>query len=154
MKSPKLPVALFAVALLAVSLQAQAAGFRCLKPFQANGTVSFPLRGGAQGTASFPVPAGYRLQIEHVSAEVSVPTSTGRASFAILTTAGGTAAWQTLPILEGSSLLDRQTSGVVSLYADAGSSVRIEIARTSSLWGIGGRGLYNVSGCLIGTTDA
>lgn len=142
----------FALAIASASLQAQATGFACLKPFQATGTVTFPMRTSTQGIATFAVPDGYRLQIEHVSAEVRVPSSTGRASFAILTTAGGTAAWQELPILEGFTVFDRQTTGVVNLYADAGTNVSIEIARTASFLISSGSGTYTVSGCLFSRT--
>jgi hypothetical protein len=135
------------LAVAALSSQAASAhGSSCAKPFQYAGTVALnPGYGGAVG--EFTVPAGYRLQIEYVSAGLRMGTNEGRAAFAIGTWAGQTFAWHPLPILTGYALSDRMASNEVSLYADAGTLVKVEINRASST-SVLVYGRYAVTGCL------
>lgn len=144
----RLRIGLLAAALLATST-VSAHGSSCAKPFQHAGTVALnPGYGGA--VAEFAVPAGYRLQIEYVSAGLRMGTNEGRGAFAIGTWAGQAFAWHSLPILTGYALSDRMTSSQVSLYADAGSLVKVEINRASST-GVLAYGRYAVTGCLYST---
>jgi hypothetical protein len=71
----------------------------------------------------------------------------GRSAFAILTTAGGSSTWHSLPILTGYALNDRMTSSAVSLYADPGTAVRVEINRNTGT-NLIGYGRFSVTGCL------
>ena len=128
---------------------AYAHGTSCAKPFQHAGTVA--LNPGYSGSVGeFTVPAGYRLQIEYVSAGLRMGTNEGRGAFAIGTWAGSTFAWHPLPILTGYALSDRMTSSQVSLYADAGSLVKVEINRASNT-NVLAYGRYAVTGCLYST---
>lgn len=131
---------------LLLATPAFAHGASCATPFQTAGSVL--LKPGYSGVVGeFAVPTGYRLQIEYVSAGVRLGTADGRAAFSIATTAGGTSAWHPLPIQAGYTVVDRQTSGEVALYADARSLVKIEVDRgTDTAQETTGR--YAVTGCL------
>lgn len=143
-----LSIGLLAAASLFAS-NASAHGSSCAKPFQHAGTVALN-PGYSGGMGEFTVPAGYRLQIEYVSAGLRMGTNEGRGAFAIGTWAGQAFAWHSLPILTGYALSDRMTSSEVSLYADAGSLVKVEINRASST-GVLAYGRYAVTGCLYST---
>lgn len=135
-----------ALAFLAVSLPASAHGTYCANPFQRAGTAV--LRAGYGGAvAEFPVPAGYRLQIEYVSAGLRHASNDARGAFGIGTWAGGNFAWHPLPILTGYALSDRMASQPVALYADGGSLVKIEVSRASGT-NVEATGRYAVTGCL------
>ena len=135
------------LALLAlVPVAAQAHGDACPKPFQATGTVAFPA--GCSGvTGQFWVPAGYRLQIEQISAGFRLPSATDTADFQVGTTVGGTFAWHDLEVAQGYRVLDRKAFGPVTLYADKGTDVRISIARITSTYTVT-TARWTVTGCL------
>lgn len=135
---------LSAAAVFAPAAQAQSA--YCAKPFQHYGSVVLN-QGYSGAIGDFTVPAGYRLKIEYVSAGLRLSTNDGRSAFAILTTAGGASTWHSLPILTGYALNDRMTSSAVSLYADPGTAVRVEINRNSGT-NLIGYGRFSVTGCL------
>lgn len=111
----------------------QAHGDACANPFQTSGSIALP--------------AGYRLQIEQVSANMRLPATTDRADFQISTTVGGNYATHNLEIAEGYSALDRKAFGPVTLYADKGSTVRIFISRITTVYPAG-NATWAVTGCL------
>ena len=128
--------------------QAVAHGVECGHPFQYAGTVNLAA-GNSGSVGEFTVPAGQRLQIEYVSAGIRLSTADGIAAFSVGATAHGVFAWHPLPILRGYAAVDRLTSGVVLLYADAGSLVKLEINRGSGGSAAqAGIGQFAVSGCL------
>ena len=138
---------LLLLALLALApIAAQAHGDACPKPFQATGTVAFPA-GYSGVTGQFWVPAGYRLQIEQISAGFRLPSATDTADFQIGTIVGGTFAWHDLEVAKGYSDLDRKAFGPVTLYADKGTDVRISIARITSTY-TATTARWSVTGCL------
>lgn len=133
--------------LLAVApFAAQAHGDACPKPFQATGTMALPA-GYSGVTAQFSVPAGYRLQIEQVSAGMRVPATTDRADFQIGTTVGGVYAWHDLEVADGYSVIDRKAFGPVTLYADKGTEVRLALSRITTSYPAG-TARWAVTGCL------
>lgn len=139
-------VALSAAVLLA-SGQSRASGFTCVKPFQATGPITLGIGiSGSVGSAY--VPSGYLFQIEHVSAQIRLADSAGRASFAVSTVTAGLTAWHGLPSLQGYSVFDRQTSGVVSFYADSKSQVNVSISRNTPATTVD-TGTFTVTGCLV-----
>lgn len=129
---------------------ALAHGYSCAKPYQYAGTVTIAAGTGGNVT-QFAPPSGYRLQIEYVSGSVRMATNDTRAAISIGTYAGGTFAWHPLSVGSGYALSDRQTSGEVSLYADAGSLISIEMARASG-YTASTVGRFAVSGCLYPVT--
>lgn len=125
---------------------ANAHGDSCPKPFQATGNIALPV-GYSGVTAQFTVPAGYRLQIEQISAGLRLPSSSDSADFQVGTTVGGVFAWHDLQVGRGYSDLDRKAFGPVTLYADKSTDVRISIARiTTSYPAANAR--WAVTGCL------
>ncbi len=135
------------LALLALApIVAQAHGDACPKPFQIAGTVAFPV-GYSGVTAQFTVPAGYRLQIEQISAGLRVGSTTDTADFQVGTTVGGAFAWHDLQVGVGYSNIDRKAYGPVTLYADRGTDVRIAISRITSGYPAA-TGRWAVTGCL------
>ncbi len=89
------------LALLALApVAAQAHGDACPKPFQATGTVAFPADYSGV-TGQFWVPAGYRLQIEQISADFRLPSATDTTDFQAGTTVGGNFAWHDLEVAQG-----------------------------------------------------
>ena len=138
---------LLLLALLALApVAAQAHGDACPKPFQATGTVAFPV-GYSGVTGQFPVPAGYRLQIEQISAGLRVGSATDTADFQVGTTVGGTFAWHDLAVGVCYSNIDRKAYGPVTLYADKGTDVRIAISRITSGYPAA-TARWSVTGCL------
>ena len=125
---------------------AQAHGDACPKPFQTSGSIALPA-GYSGVTAQFTVPAGYRLQIEQISAGLRLPASTDTADFTVGTTVGGAFAWHDLQVAQGYSNLDRKAYGPVTLYADKGTDVRIAIARITASYPAG-TARWAVTGCL------
>ena len=140
-----------AMALLAAGILASGAshanGFACSKPFQATGPITIAV-GSSGNVGSAFVPAGYLFQVEYVSAQIRLADTAGRASFAISTTTGGLTAWHELPIQQGYSVFDRQTSGVVSFFADPGSIINVSISRTSATTTVDA-GTFTLTGCLV-----
>lgn len=124
----------------------QAHGDACANPFQTSGSIALPA-GYSGVTAQFAVPAGYRLQIEQVSAGLRLPATTDRADFQIATTAGGNYAVHDLEVAEGYAAVDRKAFGPVTLYADKGSTVRIFISRITTGYPAGSA-RWAVTGCL------
>ncbi len=125
---------------------AQAHGAACARPFQTAGSIAMPA-GYSGVTAQFTVPAGYRLQIEQISAGLRLPASTDTADFTVGTTVGGAFAWHDLDVAQGYSTLDRKAFGPVTLYADKGTDVRIAIARITASYPAG-TARWAVTGCL------
>jgi hypothetical protein len=71
------------LALLALApAAARVHGDACPKPFQATGMVAFPA-GYSGVSGQFRVPAGYRLQIEQISAGLRLPSATDTADFRV-----------------------------------------------------------------------
>lgn len=137
---------LLLAALCCAPFAVQAHGDACPKPFQATGSIAFPA-GYSGVTAQFTVPAGYRLQIEQISAGFRLPAATDTANFTVGTTVGGTFVWHDLEVATGYSDLDRKAFGPVTLYADKNTDVRISIARiTASYPATTAR--WAVTGCL------
>lgn len=137
------------LSLLALSFlpfAAQAHGDACPKPFQVAGSIALPV-GYSGVTAQFSVPAGFRLQIEQISAGMRLPASTDTADFQVGTTVGGAFAWHDLNVANGYSNLDRKAFGPVTLYADKGTDVRISIARITTSYPAGSA-RWAVTGCL------
>ena len=130
----------------AMSHEASAHGTACAKPFQYAGNVYIPVNYSGY-TGEFAVPAGYRLQIEYISAGFRMTTNDGRASFAVSTMVGGVTSWQKLPTEVGYALSDRMTTGPVTLYADANSWVRLSFNRASG-YTVATTGTYTFTGCL------
>ncbi len=152
MKTPAFFSLLSIAAMLALvaSHDAQAHGDRCNLPFQTSGTIV--LEPGFSGSVGqFSVPAGFRLQIEQVSAEIRLVATTDRAGFTIGTVAGGAFAWHNLRSEDGFGAIDRQTSGPVTLYADAKTDVKIAISRISDTT-VQANGRYTLTGCLYPVT--
>lgn len=138
---------LLLLALLALApIAAQAHGDACPKPFQATGTVAFPVNYSGV-TGQFWIPAGYRLQIEQISAGLRLPSATDTADFNVGTTVGGTFAWHELQVGVGYSNLDRKAYGPVTLYADKGTDVRIAISRITTSYPAA-TARWTVTGCL------
>lgn len=118
----------------------------CKNPFQYTGTVQLPARySGSVG--EFTVPSGQRLHIQHVSAGIRLANANGIAAFAIGTWANRTFAWHPLPVLSGYGPADRQTTMAVTLYADPGTLVKVEINRGSET-ASATTGRFSVTGCL------
>ena len=63
------------------------------------------------------------------------------------TSVGGVFAWHDLQVATGYSNLDRKTFGMVTLYADKGTDVRISIARITTSYPAGSA-RWAVTGCL------
>lgn len=144
MKNPR---SLLLLALLAFApIAAQAHGDACPKPFQATGTVAIPANYSGV-TGQFWVPAGYRLQIEQISAGFRLPSATDSADFQVGTTVGGVFAWHDLQVARGYSDLDRKAFGAVTLYADKNTDVRITIARSAATYPAT-TARWTVTGCL------
>lgn len=138
---------LLLLAFLALApIAAQAHGDACPKPFQATGTVAFPANYSGV-TGQFWVPAGYRLQIEQISAGFRLPSATDSADFQVGTTVGGIFAWHDLEVARGYSDLDRKAFGPVTLYADKNTDVRITIARSATTYPAT-TARWTVTGCL------
>ena len=140
------PVLLLLAVLSLAPVNAQAHGDACAKPFQTTGTIALPA-GYSGVTAQFTVPAGYRLQIEQISAGLRLPASTDTADFTVGTTVGGTFAWHDLQVAQGYSNLDRKAFGPVTLYADKSTDVRIAIARITASYPAA-TARWAVTGCL------
>lgn len=124
----------------------QAHGDACANPFQTSGSIAIPANYSGV-TAQFVVPAGYRLQIEQVSANTRLPANTDRANFQIGTTVGGNYAVHNLDVAVGYAESDRKAFGPVTLYADKGSIVRIFITRLTASYPAGSAS-WAVTGCL------
>ena len=130
-----------------VPIAARAHGDACPKPFQATGNIAMPLNYSGV-VAQFPVPAGYRLQVEQVSARMRLSLNTDRAYFQLATTTGGVFAYHELEVAQGYSTIDWKTFGPVTLYADKGTDVRVYFTRTGTTYPAT-TGFWTVSGCLF-----
>jgi hypothetical protein len=103
-------------------------------PYQASVSVAIA-QNFLNGSASLPVvPAGRRLVIDYVSAEIQdVVTDLERLQVALSTTGGGQGGVSTLL---GTEALDQNirssVSQVVRLYADAGTTPQLSVFRTSA----------------------
>ncbi len=137
----------FAAALALSPWLARAHGDACDKPFQTFGSLAVPANYSGV-TGQFTVPAGYRLQIEQVSANIRLALNTDRADFQIGTTVGGTFAVHNLAVAEGYALIDRKAYGPVTLYADKGSVVSIYVTRQGTSYPATTAG-WVVTGCLF-----
>lgn len=126
---------------------ARAHGDACAKPFQTSGSLAVPANYSGV-TGQFTVPAGYRLQIEQVSANIRLPSSTDRADFQIGTTVGGAFAVHNLAVADGYTVFDRKAYGSVTLYADKGSIVSVYITRQGASYPAITAG-WVVTGCLF-----
>ncbi|TDK23456.1 hypothetical protein E2F46_11085 [Luteimonas aestuarii] len=142
----QLIIATLAVGSACATAPALAHGTFCAQPFQHAGTVTVQV-GYSGVVGQFPVPAGKRLQVEYVSAGLRMSTNEGRGAFAIGTRVNGVYASHPLPILTGYALSDRMTSSQVSLYADPGSYVSVEINRATGT-NVAAVGRFVVTGCL------
>lgn len=139
-------IAALALASACVATPALAHGTFCAQPFQHAGTVTLQV-GYSGAVGQFQVPAGKRLQIEYVSAGLRMSTNEGRGAFTIGTRLNGVFGSHPLPILTGYALSDRMASTQVSLYADPGSFVTVEINRGTGT-NLPAVGRFTVTGCL------
>ncbi len=128
-------------------IAARAHGDACPKPFQATGSIAVPVNYSGV-VAQFPVPAGYRLQIEQVSARMRLSLNSDRAYFQLGTTTGGVFAYHELEVAQGYSSIDWKALGPVTLYADKSTDVRVYFTRMGSSYPAT-TGSWTVSGCLF-----
>lgn len=130
---------------------ASAHGTRCGQPFQHFALLT--LRTGVSNTdLGFKVPEGKQLQIEYVSAAVRLPSTESRSFFGVGTTAGGVFGWHPLPSQPSHGPNERQTSAMVSLYADGGTTVMFDIGYGSSP-DADVLAQYTVTGCLFDASE-
>ena len=121
------------------------AGYDDLAPFSQR--LDITLSGGF-GSGTFTVPAGVRLVIDYVSADLGVPVG-GTVLFDVATTLNGAEVESHLPVFPNGVVLGQQVFSVsspVRIYADPLSTVTIAILGPSS--GTGGS-IVGVYGHLV-----
>lgn len=147
MRFAALAAALCALSLCGAAQAASSGEYRCVQPVQYAGTVAIPA-GPVNGLAEVPIPAGYILHVQYITAGYQARSDEVRTGFAVATTLDGEHVWH--PFRGTSHGLGPNyhvLSTQVSLYAQGGENLVFSIDRDD--YEHEAEGSFTVSGCLL-----